>query len=460
MRACRPLLLLSFAASVFGEDKLTVERPDVQPPDGAPGLPYDPYRGIDRDGRIPKARLPADLPNPEHWRYVPEGRIKPGSIFERFFVTWFVSPIFYFEEDVGLGGGLSITDIDFRLQRRREFGGIFFSRSTEGQERYSLVWQRKLNHRELPGGGVISEEGSFIRAVGGYERTLTERFFGLGPDTQEGDETSYTGERSTVHLMGQMTLPQPGDSLALRGGIRAEHHNLTRGRVSGRPSTDDVYPALVAAGDSRDALWLALALRWDTRDSGVNPYRGWMAEFGVDTAPYQQGDGFSGNQTGAIWTGRASWSLPLPGLIHSGGVGDEENPPTDSVAVGAMVQWATGDLPFYELPSLGGRDTLRGFIGNRFTDRAAWHASAEYRVWVVPRGYAITDSVRIERLGIAPFYDIGSVAPRLGDLDRSRVHDSIGIGLRAMLERTALFRFDLAHSDDGFGFNIAFGLSF
>jgi hypothetical protein len=425
-----------------------------------PEVPFDPFRGMDRNGRIPKVQLPADLEHPERWRYVPEGRIKPGSMLERFWVTSFVSPILYFEEDVGLGGGVAVTDIDFRQQRRQEFGGLFLSTTTEGQERYSVVWQRWLNHRDLDGGGVITEERSHLRGGMGYDRSLTRRFFGLGPTTGADDETSFTDEVSYVQLMLQASLPHAGDDWIVQAGLRLEHRNLFRGRVSGRPSTEDVFPTLVAEGDSYDSGWMHGALRYDVRDSQENPYDGWLVEAAVDVAPLQDGVNRSGNQVGAIWSGTASWTVPVPGIFHTGGDRLEENPPTDTLAIGARV-WATsGDLPYWALPSLGGADTLRGYIGNRFTDRTAWHATAEWRMWVVARGAAITDTVRFERFGIALFYEVGSVAPRASDLHDARRHDSYGIGLRTLLERTALFRADFGWSAEGSAFTLAYGLSF
>src|ERR671910_3294799 len=152
---------------------------------------HDPFQGMEPSGRIPKVPLPEDLPNPEHWRYLPEGRIKPGNIFERFLVSSFVAPQLFFEQDVGAGAGIALTDIDFRSQRRREFLGAFFSYTTEGQQKYRLIWRRWLLHRDLPGGGVIVEERNKVDGFGGYEKSLTRRFYGLGPKTREGDETSY-----------------------------------------------------------------------------------------------------------------------------------------------------------------------------------------------------------------------------------------------------------------------------
>ena len=423
-------------------------------------VPFDPFRGMDRDGRIPKAVLPADLEHPERWRYVPEGRIKPGSMLERFWVTSFVSPIIYFEQDVGLGGGVAITDIDFREQRRQEFGGLFLSTTTEGQERYSLVWQRWLHHQEQAGGGVITEERSHLRGGLGYDRSLTRRFYGLGADTRADDETSYTDEVSYAQLLLQLSVPGAGDDLVVQLGGRGEYRNLYRGKVHGRPSAVDDFPELVEAGDSYGSAWVHGAIRYDLRDSQENPYRGWMVEAAVDVAPFQHGANLPDNQIGAVWSGTANWTIPVPGLFHKGGVGNEENPPTDTVALGAQ-GWATsGDLPFWALPSLGGADTLRGYIGNRFTDRTAWHAVAEWRLWVIPRGAAITDTIRFERFGVAFFYELGSVAPSLSDLPHSTTHDSYGIGLRTLFERTALFRADFGFGDEGMAFTLSYGLSF
>jgi hypothetical protein len=58
----------------------------------------------------------------------------------------------------------------------------------------------------------------------------------------------------------------------------------------------------------------------------------------------------------------------------------------------------------------------------------------------IPRGFAITDTIRIERVGMVLFYEAGTVAESLEELPASRVHTSYGVGLRFSLERTAVFR--------------------
>lgn len=416
---------------------------------------YDPLAGIDRNGRIPKGELPDDIKNPKRWRYVPEGRIKPGNVLQRLFVSSFVIPLVFFEQDVGAGGGVAVTDIDFRHKRRREFAGTFVTYTTERQQRYTMIWQRWLHHRELDGGGVAFEERSFIRGRAGYSKTLTRRFYGLGPDTREDDETSYTDEVAGAQFLVQKSFPDPGDDWIYQVGFIGEHHNLSKGHVSNVPSTDEIFLDLFQEADDFDIFWLSALLRYDSRDSQHSPYKGGLIEVRIDAVPWQSGGGMA-----VISSLEGSWALKVPSLFHDGGDSEEEHPPTDVVAFDAKMHWTEGDLPYWALPSLGGKDTLRGYIENRFTDKSAWHAAAEYRFWFVPRGVRFTDAIRIERIGGALFYDIGTVANGLGALGSADIHDSCGVSLRASLERTALFRADLGFSDEGTNFTFTYGLSF
>ena len=425
----------------------------VEAQEGSPQ--HDPLQGMEPSGRIPKVPLPDDLPNPERWRYLPEGRIKPGNIFERFLVSSFVGPQLFFEQDIGVGGGIALTDIDFRSERRREFLGAFLSYTTEGQQKYRLIWRRWIHDRDLSAGGVLVEERSHLDAFGGYEKSLTRRFFGLGPDTRARDETSYIDEVSDIGARGAFALPRAGGNWIATIGARAEYHNLAPGRVSGRPTTDDVFPELFAAGDRHGSFIVSAGLRYDTRDSQHQPYAGYQVGVFVD-APLWQSTG----DIGAVTTAFGNVALPLPSLLHRGGDEREENPPTDTLALGVAVQAGAGTLPFYERPSLGGADTLRGYIANRFTDNSSWHAVAEYRFWILPRGFAVTDTIRIERIGMALFYEAGTVMSSLAKLPTAPVHMSYGVGLRFSLERTAVFRADVGFSSEDINVTVGFGLSF
>jgi outer membrane protein assembly factor BamA len=410
---------------------------------------------MDRNGRIPKVPLPADIDNPERWRYIPEGRIKPGNIFQRFLVSSFVAPFVFNNSDVGTGFGVGFTDIDFRTQRRREFAGLFFSYTTKGQQRYGISWRRMLKTRDLPTGGVIQEERSFVFARVSYSKTLTLRFFGFGPNTIASQESSYLDEAIQVAVGFSYSLPKPVDDLVVEGRIDAAAHLLGSGTVQGAFDMAFRYPFVFAAFQDWNYGSVGLELRWDTRDSQRNPYSGHEIGARADALLAQ-----TGANVGAVFTIFGSKVFEVPGIFHDGGDDFEQHPPTDTLAFSLFTQATSGVVPFYLLPTLGGRNTLRGYIQGRWRDRAAWHGSVEYRLWVIPRGIPITRNIRIERIGLAGFYDVGAVAGTWPDIFSSKVSHSYGFGARISLERAAIFRLDLGFSPEDINFIASFGLPF
>jgi len=254
----------------------------------------------------------------------------------------------------------------------------------------------------------------------------------------------------------RVPLPDAGSDWLLRTDLAYEHHGLSAGRVIDVPKMNELpeYADAFADGDGVDQLWLFTQFGWDTRDSQAQPYEGKRIGVTANTA-YQ-----SGGEWGSVLGVDAQHVFALPPLLHRGAVGREENPPTDVLAFGAFVQDTVGELPFYNLPTLGGSSTLRGYIQNRFTDRAAAHFSVEYRLNLIPRGYAFTDTIRIERIGLGVFYECGTVASDFDRLDDGRFLDSYGIGLRVGFAREAVFRVDFGWSDEGSNYTIAFGNSF
>lgn len=423
----------------------------------ASGAEFDPHEGIDENGRIPAIARPDDLPNPEHWRYIPEGRLKPGNLFQRLLVSSVIAPFVFHDSDTGTGFGATVVDIDFRASRRQELAGAFVSYTTEGQQSYAFFWRRWMHHLEVPTGGVLMEEKSFFRASGGYTRTLTRRFFGLGPDSKEDDETSFRDEQVYLELGFERAFPDPGDPLVIGAGLRGEIHSLGQGHVSGKPDTKDVFPELFDAADPSEIGWIQGEIRWDTRDSQRNPYRGWVVGADVNAAVLQRhGD------VGSVVGVAASKIFGMPGVFHDGGDSDEENPPTDVLALSLRGRIASGNLPFIVLPALGGAEALRGFIAGRFRDRVSWLAGGEYRFWFLPRGFPVpfTDAIYVERVGAALFYEVGAVARNESEIFESRVRQSGGIGLRISLERAAPFRVDLGFSEEGLNISARFGLPF
>jgi hypothetical protein len=428
-----------------------VEAPEIDPAQEE----YDPAEGVDPDGRIPMVVLPPDIKHPERWRYIPEGRIKPGNIFQRLLVSSFVVPFIFNNGDVGTGFGLGITDIDFRQKRRREFAGISASYTTKGQQRYTVAWRRFLKARDLPEGGVLLEERSFARARGGWRKTLTRRYFGPGMSARAEDESSYLDSQGILDVGVSISLPDEMDNFVVELGLEFESHSLDDGTVQGVPSMRTAFPVRFAFAENWNYGMLEAELRWDKRDSQRNPYRGWVVGTRMRAALIQ-----TDWHTGSVFEIFGSKIIPVPGLFHRGGLGHEEHPPTDVIALGFQANATAGTLPFFLLPKLGGSKTLRGYIDGRWRDRASWTAAAEYRFWVIPRGFPITRSIRVERIGLAAFYELGAVGGDVPAAWSVAPAHSYGVGFRLSLERAALFRLDLGWSPESFNFTAGFGTSF
>jgi hypothetical protein len=423
------------------------------PVDGVDGV-VGAIQGVDANGRIERPVFPPDIKHPERWRYTPPGRIVPGDPLDRFMTSSFFSPVLLRRSDVGTGGGIAFTDIDFRNQDYREFANVLLTYTSEGQQAYKINWLRWLNHRKLENGGIIREDRSLLGGRLGYSNTLTRRFYGEGSRSQKSDETSYAEALSEVGFNIKRTFPDPGDNLVLSAGANYQFHDLAPGKVRSVETTDVKFSGAFGRGDQVSQLWLDLGVAFDSRDSVHQPYRGSFLGLGTHTAALQ-----TGHDLGGILSVKGLHVFPLPGLLHEGGLGGEENPPTDVIAVTAFVEDSYGELPFYSLPSLGG-NTLRGYGPNRFTGQAAAFGAIEYRFGVVPRGFGVTDRIRIERVSFVLFYDIGTVGDNVGDLIDRNYIDSFGFGARVSLSREASFRIDAGFSDEGSNLTIGFGNSF
>lgn len=94
-------------------------------------------------------------------------------------------------------------------------------------------------------------------------------------------------------------------------------------------------------------------------------------------------------------------------------------------------------VPFFQLPGLGGQNSLRGVRYNRFQDEGALTLTAEYR-------YPIWDL-----LDAVAFVDAGQVFPDLDAVALDRFHWSVGGGVHLLNSNGLSFRFEVAGSAEG-----------
>jgi outer membrane protein assembly factor BamA len=249
----------------------------------------------------------------------------------------------------------------------------------------------------------------------------SEDFFGLGPDSLRGDETTYTLRSSQVGVSGGT---KPLSWLTLGAGVDHLTPSIGAGR-DGR-TIGELFDASDAPGlaTQPDFIRWELSADVNVREPRGNPRRG-----GQYKLVYQR---FNDRDLKRYSFNRVDVDLQqyVP-LLRDRRV----------LALRAAVSTSDADagqeVPFYYQRTLGGPDDLRGFRRFRFRDRNSILLQAEYR-WEI---FTAVDG--------AIFYDAGKVASRREDLSLSDLESDYGIGFRFGTRNGVFLRVEGAFGSSG-----------
>jgi hypothetical protein len=128
------------------------------------------------------------------------------------------------------------------------------------------------------------------------------------------------------------------------------------------------------------------------------------------------------------------------------------NPWKKNVIAGQITtSYATGNVPFYELPEMGGASQMRGYYEGGLRDNVLVDAQIELRipVWNI--------------FGVVGWFGVGQVANTYSAVALDEFHLSYGPGLRVKVDpkHDTNLRFDFGFGPGGiFGLNIDFGEAF
>jgi hypothetical protein len=197
------------------------------------------------------------------------------------------------------------------------------------------------------------------------------------------------------------------------------------------PAITDAYQPmrLVGFADGVTTLYTELELGHDTRRaaspffSAALPSRGWRVTAFVGYSTDLAGDA----------PGFARWGVDVQRYFDLYGH-------NRILMLRLYAEGVTRDrdeVPFVDLPHLGGNDFLRGHPHGRFRDRLAAVAQAEY-AWDLGRDYA----------GFL-FTDVGRVWRRPGDVALRDLRVGFGAGVQAHSMKNFIFRAQLSSSDEG-----------
>ncbi len=369
--------------------------------------------------------------------------------YERFQLGHRVRDIFFNDENtIGL-----YPSLGFESGFGINIGATFVTRNLLGVgERFSLhagtggVF-RKVYKAKFVSGDLLGDRVK-IELRGLYELRPKDAFYGIGNDDLEDmdvmDPAIETRFRKTkARASAVLDINIVGD---LHARLSEELQDLAfeNSTLGGNDPIDVVYmpTSLVGFGGVR-ASYTELELRYDSRRAGSQwdpdsvRGTGWLLS------------GFTGRSV-ALGVGQDYWRYGgeiqrFLRLTHGPRV----------ISARLFLEAVTGkpeDVPFDELPKLGGRALLRGYPLDRFRDRIAALGTLEY-TWDLSR-----------RISASTFADVGQVFSSLREatlenFDSVRV--GFGVGLEFHTDRSYLMGLSVASSIDGgiflnFNFDPAF----
>ena len=249
----------------------------------------------------------------------------------------------------------------------------------------------------------------------GDARIGTTRFFGLGNETPDYNESTYVREQASFAASIGYNFTQ---AMQLAYGARWRRVDVLPGVLKGIPSIETLYPDVNGIGNEH-ALEQSLTFTRDTRDALEIPHSGARYLLYAGFASRSLGSSVAYSFLGAD----AHCYFPLGSDFTLAWHGSVRYMPS------------AAEAPFWALSSLGGdrsipngREPLRSDGADRYVDENLIATGAELRMRVAGFG-AFNTHVSLE---IAPFIDAGKVFSNGPGNVLSEMHTAAGVGVRGV----------------------------
>lgn len=307
-----------------------------------------------------------------------------------------------YDSDIGLGfGGKGVIKNHF--SRNESFDLILFG-STRGEQWY--VFTFSIPDLEIRQRTVYSLA---VDLKVEFNKKLKSNFFGFGNNSRD-NEWQFPQEKSKLELIIAKGFTQ---RIVSEAGLSFYYCSVYD--FDNNPLLTSAVPGI---GENLVSFFTA-RIRWDSRDSQINPMNGWKLGFSSDFAAKLLGSDFD-FQRYRIEVSNYQ-KLFTPSYI---------------LAWRIWIQHVEGEAPYFEQSILGGGWTLRGFKADRFIDQSFVLSSAEFRFPIY------------KKIGGVLFADAGRV---FAGVEKTTFHDvkiNSGGGLRYYLTNFVV-RFDAGISNEG-----------
>jgi len=323
-------------------------------------------------------------------------------------------PILIYDTDIGFGYGGKAFFLN-HLGRKESFDAIAFN-STKGERWYRFVFS--IPDREVRQRKVYPLAFDLIVD---YEKQIHNSFFGIGNASLYEDREFYTRREYDIRTIFSRGI---SDKIVAHTGVM---------NTSLRNYNFEEISRLAESSSSLNSgtvryLSVVTGLRYDSRDSFVNPSRGFVVSGEVEYAP-----DISINNIELLRT--STWLQYYHVLFY----------PKTVLAFRVGQKSVFGDeLPVQVLSSLGGANTLRGYPSNRFLDRVVIISNCELRFPLY------------RRLGGVAGIDAGNVAENIGSVFDTGLKSNPVAGLRYYMD-TFVIRVDAGFGKETMGVYFNFG---
>ena len=272
-----------------------------------------------------------------------------------------------------------------------------------------------------------SFEGRFF-----FEKDPTERFYGLGNHSHEGNQSNYTTEQLYGEAIFGLNF---SDRLQLSMTERPRYVRIQEGGFNSVPSIFQLFPNQKGINGGTEILsqWV---MQYDSRDSVDIPRAGQLGRLYYGVADRSFGSSQSYNRFGGEF--REFYSVGQR-ITFAGHIFNEYEP-------------AGNEMPFWSQARLGGdesiltdQQTLRGYGTGRYIDNNLFVMNVEMRTRVWDKNIFGTHGI----LELAPFAEAGRVAHDMGYNPFSDLHPVGGIGFRGIAEPFVVGYVDIGWGGEG-----------
>ncbi|HTT77901.1 MAG TPA: BamA/TamA family outer membrane protein [Candidatus Binataceae bacterium] len=265
-----------------------------------------------------------------------------------------------------------------------------------------------------------------------FERDPTERFYGIGNESDEGNETNYTTEQLFFKGLLGWNITQ---DLQLAFMTKPRWVRIQEGGFTTYPQIFQLFPDVKGINGGSE-FYNEGRITYDTRDSIEMPRSGGLAILYGGNADRRFGSSVSYNRIGGEFARYYTFATRFTLAMH------------------AYLQYipAGNETPFWSMGWLGGypselsyRETWRGSGAGRFIDNNLTDLNVELRTRVLEATVMGNHGV----LEVAPFLDAGQVFHKVSDNPIGALHPAGGIGLRALAEPFVVAYLDIGWGGEG-----------